>query len=119
MTMHEFAGYGVLFAMAIVVGLIVFLLVWGPMRRLLGANDRLQQARAFFVRTLFIVLLLAAMAPVAGKGVTLDEDARFMQYVLQAAGRLNDVLLYVGLYLFGFVVLMTILTASLGRYRGE
>jgi len=117
MISSEFLGYAVLFAMAVVVGLIVFLLVVGPLRRLLGANSRLEQARSFFTRSLFIILMLAAMAPVAGKGVTVKEGSPFLEVVWQAAGRLNDVLLYVGLYLFGFVVVMTVLAAALGRYR--
>ena len=119
MTWHDFLGYAVLFALAVVVALIVFLLVWRPVRRLLGANARLQQARPFFIRTLFVVLLLGAIQPVAGKGVSLPEGSAFMEYVWQAAGQLDQTLLIVGLYLFGFVIVMTVLAAALGRYRDE
>jgi len=45
-------------AMAVVTALIVFVVVRGPMRRLFGMNSRTNECSAFFVRTLFAILLL-------------------------------------------------------------
>ena len=108
-----------MFAVSALAGLIVFLLIWRPMRRLLGANTRLEQARPFFCRTAFLVLILGAVAPAVGKRVDLPEGSAFMEYVWQAAGLMEDTLIYVGLYLFGFAILMTILTVASGRSREQ
>lgn len=119
MTYEEFYGYSVLFALAAGLGTLVFVLVWLPMARLLGANSRLQQAKPFFVRTLILVMLLGAVGPVVGEGLNLPETAAPMEYIWQAAGELESSFLAVGLYLFGYVVIMTILAATLGKYRDE
>ncbi len=119
MTYEEFYGYSVLFALAAGLGILVFVLVWLPMSRLLGANSRLQQAKPFFVRTLMLVMLLGAIGPVVGKGLDLPEGAAPMEYIWQAAGQLQNTFIAVGLYLFGYVVIMTILGATLGKYRDE
>ncbi|MDY7009277.1 MAG: hypothetical protein SVV80_00790 [Planctomycetota bacterium] len=114
-----FFSYALFLIMAVVVGLLVFLLVVAPMRRLLGANSRLKQARPFFVMTLLVILILGAIAPVIGEGLDLPEDSAFMEYVWCAAGNLDDTVLSVALFLFGYVIVMTVLTAALGRYRDE
>ena len=119
MTECGLLGYAAYLGAAVLLALIVFLLVWLPMRRLLGANSRLKSARPFFVRALLVILVLGAIAPVVGERPDLPEDAAFMEYVWHAAGNLEDSLVRVGLYLFGFVVVMTILAAALGRCRDE
>ena len=105
--------------MAAGVGLIVFLLVVAPMRRLLGANSRLKQARPFFVMSLLVVLILGAIAPAIGESLCLPEDSAFLEYFWDAAGDLGGTVLSVALFLFGYVIVMTVLTAALGRYRDE
>ena len=119
MTYEEFYGYSVLFALAAGLGILVFVLVWLPMARLLSANSRLKQAKPFFVRTLMLIMLLGALAPVVGKGLNLPQTAAPMEYIWQAAGKLDGSFWAVGLYLFGFVVIVTILAATLGKYRDE
>lgn len=116
---RNFLCYAIVFAAAAIAGLLVFLLTWLPMRRMLGANDRLKQTRPFFVRTLFLVMLLSAIAPVVGRKVNLSEGSATMEYVWQAAGMLGTTCVVLAIYLFGFVVVMTILAASLGKYRDE
>ena len=113
----ECVHYGAELLLAVIVALAVFLVVLGPMRRLLGANARLKQARPFFTRALFVVLLLGALAPVIGDRPA--EADSCMEYVWQAADALESVLLSVVLFLFGFVLVMTVLAAALGRYRDE
>ena len=119
MTYEEFYGYSVLFALATGLGILVFVLVWLPMSRLLSANSRLQQAKPFFVRTLMLIMLLGAIGPVVGKGLDLPEGSAPMEYIWQAAGELQGTFIAVGLYLFGYVLIMTILAATLGKYRDE
>ena len=119
MTGMEISGSAMYLAMAVVVVLIVFALVRGPMRRLLGMNSRLTECRAFFVRALLVILLLAAMGLVAGKVMDLPEGSAFMEYVWQAAGELQGVFGLAGAILGGYVLVMTVLVLGLGRYRDE
>ena len=119
LTGQEFTGPAILFVLAVVVGLVLFLLVWRPARKLLGANARLLAARPFFIRTLFLLTMIGAIAPVIGESPDAGPDAAFMEQVWQAAGHLKQTVTFAGLYLFGFVVVMTILAASLGRLRDE
>ncbi len=114
-----FFSYALFLIMAAAVGLIVFLLVVLPMRRLLGANSRLKQARPFFVMTLLAILILGAIAPAIGESLDLPEGSHFMEYFWRAAGDLDGTVLSVALFLFGYVIVMTVLTAALGRYRDE
>ena len=118
-TDQTFWCYAAVGIAAAIAGLLVFLLVWLPMRRMLGANDRLKQTRAFFVRALLLVILLGAIAPVIGRKVNLPEGSATMEYVWQAAGMLGTTCVVLAIYLFGFVVVMAILAASLGKYRDE
>lgn len=119
MTYGELYGYLVLFALAAGLGTLVFVLVWLPMSRLLSANSRLKQAKPFFVRTLMLIMLLGAIGPVVGTELNLPKTAAPMEYIWQAAGELQGSFIAVGLYLFGYVVIMTILAAALGKYRDE
>ena len=117
--MEEWMAYALMHILAAAVGALVFVLVWLPMQKLLSANSRLRQAKPFFVRTLLIVMVLGALAPVVGNTLSIDEDTAGMEIVWKTAGKLGDSLLAVGLYLFGFVVVMTILAATLGKYSDE
>ena len=119
MTYAELYGYLALFALAAGLGILVFVLVWLPMSRLLSANSRLQRAKPFFVRTLMLIMLLGAIGPVVGEGLDLPKTAAPMEYIWQAAGKLQNSFIALGLYLFGYVVIMTILAAALGKYRDE
>jgi len=119
MTWNEFLACGVLLAAVVATALIVFFLVWGPMHRLLGANSRLKQARSFFVLSFFIVLVLSAIAPVAGQTVQADEETIFADYLSQVAGRLGPSVAMIAVVLFAYAVLMAIMSATLGRYRDE
>ncbi|MDY6913236.1 MAG: hypothetical protein SVT52_02095 [Planctomycetota bacterium] len=117
MTGMEILGSAAYLAMAVLVALIVFVLVRGPMRRLLSANSRLTECRAFFIRALLVILLLVALGLVAGETVTLPEDSAPMEYVWQAAGELDAVFGWAGGILGGYVLILTILAVGLGRCR--
>jgi len=119
MTCMEFYGSAMYLVMAVVVALIVFWLVRGPMRRLLSMNSRLRESSTFFSRTLLVILLLVSLALVAGKTFCLAEDSAFMEYVWAAAGDLNGVLGLAAVVLGGYVIIMTILAVGLGRHRDE
>ncbi|KPJ77353.1 MAG: hypothetical protein AMS14_00725 [Planctomycetes bacterium DG_20] len=122
-------GLGMAFAAA----LVVFVLVYPPMRRMLGVNSALRAARSFYGRTFFIVMLLAAWAPIlesldvpaaesAEEGAEAavaapEKTPAFMETVWDVAGDLEDVCLSVGIFLLAYVVVLTIVYAALGRIR--
>lgn len=94
--------------------LVIFLLLLGPTRKLLGANSHLEKARPFFVMSLFIILLLGGIAPVID--VKLDMgSANNMEYVWEATKELQVPMISLASFLFGYCIVMTVLAASLGR----
>jgi len=115
----ELLGSALFVVMSVVVAWVVFIVLRGPARRLLGMNSRLSEARAFFVRALFVMLLLAAFAVSGGRMFNLADDAAFMEYVWQAAGNLDDVLGALMLVIGGYAVAILVLLLGLGRYRDE
>ncbi len=116
MDMYFWAS-AMLLGMAAGVGLVVFLLIWRPTRKLLSLNASLLAARPFFLRCLFLLLLLGAISTVIGESFSQHEN--FMEYFWEAADNLQGPVLIVSLYLLGFAVLMTVLTAVLGRHRDQ
>jgi len=125
-------GLGMAFAAA----LLVFVLVYPPMRRMLGMNSALKGARSFYGRTFFIVMLLAAWMPIleemdlplaSGVGAAeggaeavapaAEEPPAFMEIVWDVADDLDEVLLSVGIFLLAYVVVLTVVYAALGRIR--
>ncbi len=99
------------------VGLAVFLLVWRPLRKLMGLNERLWNAQAFFGRAMLVTFVLGGMAPVIGTALPVERGASFMEYVWAVGGQLQYSVLYVALFLFGYSILLAVLAASLGRFR--
>ncbi|MCE5326510.1 MAG: hypothetical protein LLG01_08845 [Planctomycetaceae bacterium] len=119
MSQNELLGSLLFVGMAIVTALIVFLVLRGPTRMMLGMNSRLAESRAFFVRVLFVMLVLLALAVAAGRIFTLPADAAFMEYVWQAAGALNGVVAAMAVVVGSFAIVMLVLLLGLGRYRDE
>jgi hypothetical protein len=119
MSTNEFLGSLILVGMSLVVVLVVFLLLRGPARQLMGMNSRLAEARPFFVRVLFVTLALAALAVTAGKVFALPDGSALMEYVWQAAGTLNSVIGWSLLVVASFAVILTVLLLGLGRHRDQ
>ena len=103
--------------MALVVALLVFLLLWGPARKLLKMNSLLFEAKPFFIRVLFVMLLLAALGVASGKTIAMDKGAAFMEYVWRAAGDLNAVFAWCAAVVAGYAIVLMVLVVGLGRKR--
>ena len=114
--------------MALVAALVVFVLVYPPMRRMLGVNSALRATRSFYGRTFFIVMLLAAWMPILESmnlpTVSSDKAAEaaaetpaFMETVWDVADDLENVCLSVGIFLLAYVIVLTIVYAAVGRIR--
>ena len=104
---------------SVVIAAVAFLLIYSPMRRMLGGNAILRAARPFYARTFFIVMFLAALAPILGTlgSVKSDATTTFMSAVWAVAGKLDSVCWSVGIFLAVYVVVMTVVYAALGRFR--
>jgi len=114
--------------MALVAALVVFVLVYPPMRRMLGVNSALRATRSFYGRTFFIVMLLAAWMPILESmnlptassdkaAEAAGETPAFMETVWDVADDLENVCLSVGIFLLAYVIVLTIVYAALGRIR--
>ena len=119
MNMCEFLASLIFVGMATGTVLIIFFVLRGPTRQMLGMNSRLSAARPFFVRVLFVLLVLLALGVTAGRTLTLPADAAFMEYVWRAAGSLNEVLGWSAVVVGSFAVVMTVLLVGLGRHRDQ
>ncbi len=119
MSLNEFLGSLLFVSMATVTALIIFFLLRGPLRQLMGMNSRLVEAKPFFVRVLFVTLMLLALGISAGKMFNLPPGSAFMEYVWQAAGALNSVIGWSTVVVGSFVVVILVLLLGLGRYRDQ
>jgi len=99
---------------------VVALAVRGPMRTVLTANAHLMPAATFYIRTFVLVIALAALAGVAGTGMPCEKQSEnAITVAWWIVGQLQNVCWSVGGFLMGYVVLVTILFAVLGRYRDQ
>jgi hypothetical protein len=101
---------------------VLIILFKGPMAALLTSNSYLTPARRFYVRSLILVLVLGALAPLVGQK-PLDrvfsetgEPIVGMWWLLE---KLDVSIWSVTVYLVVFVILMTVLFSALGRYREQ
>jgi len=91
-----------------------------PMGELLKANSYISPARKFYLRSFSLVMLLATLGViVAARGPCAEQSKCFMQGVWWVVDNLSPVLWSVTLSLGGYVLLLTILFAVLGRYHDE
>jgi hypothetical protein len=100
----------------------VVALVRRPMHTLLTANAHLAPAAGFYGRGFVIVLVLAALAAVVGTSAPCPQQAAekaCMEWVWWTVDGLKPVCWSVLGILMGYVLLLTILYAVLGRYREQ
>ena len=112
----------ILAALAIVATIIVVRLIAKPMRVLLRANSYMAPAQTFYVRAFALALCLGALAAVVGTSLPKPEQGKSMaamEYVWWVANGLAPAFWSISLFLFGFVVILTIVLAVLGRYRDQ
>ncbi|KPK78873.1 MAG: hypothetical protein AMJ81_14685 [Phycisphaerae bacterium SM23_33] len=112
----------------LLIAVIVFLLVYPPMRKLLGINSTLAAAGSFYTRTFLIVLLLAVWAAVMGMDLGKPAAAAtqpaaprppFMQAVWKVADDLEQLLWPMAVILGVYVALLTVVYAAVGRCRDQ
>ena len=112
----------VLAAVSVAIAVAVVCLIARPMGKLLASNSYMAPGQSFYVRAFALVLFLGTLATVAGRYIPSPdkrESMTVMEYVWWVAGGLESAFWSLALFLVGYVVLLTILFAVLGRYRDE
>lgn len=98
--------------------ILVVVTIRKPMDDLLKVNSYISPAAKFYLRSFYLIILLAVLAVIAAaQGPSGEQSQNFMQCVWWVASNVSSVLWSVLLSIGGYVVLLTILFAVLGRYR--
>lgn len=117
--MWELIGWLIFVGVAIGLAIIVVRLVAKPMRAMLGANSYMKPGQSFYVRAFGMVIYLSTLAVVVRREFPSPEEKFDMEYVWWVADGLEPAFWSMSLFLLGFVVLLTIVFAVLGRYRDK
>ena len=108
---------------AIGAAIIVVQLIAKPMRALLGSNSYMACAERFYIRAFALAVYLSTLASVVGRSLPSPEEPQksmsTMEYVWWVIDGLESAFWSISLFLLGFVVLLTIVLAVLGRYREQ
>jgi hypothetical protein len=102
-----------------VVTLFIYFLVRGSLRGLLNEVIGIPAATIFYTRVLLIGLLFIGLATVLESNVEYKEGQAFMEYVWTAASKLSSLLVGTCVFLGVYLVLVTILAASLRRRNDQ
>ena len=109
----DLGAFLVLLALSLAVPTILFLLLRNSLRELLEHTVKLAGGVTFYLRSFLLVLFLSSLSVAVGTTFDMKQGTRFMEYVWKGAegvsGTLQWTLLSVGIY----VVVVTILIATL------
>jgi hypothetical protein len=92
---------------------ILFLLLRSSLRDLLRHTLKLQAGVTFYLRSFLLVLYLSALSGAIGLSFDLKPDSRFMEYVWKGATGLSSSLQNLVLFVSIYLILITILVATL------
>jgi len=105
-----FAG---MIVVAVLLAVLLFRLLRDSLRGTLGQTVKAPAGINFFVRSFFLVVLLAALSAAFGTSIDLKPDAQFMEYVWKCAQGLSSVFERISWFVMIYLVLITILIATL------
>ncbi|MGE5528952.1 MAG: hypothetical protein ACM3X6_07405 [Patescibacteria group bacterium] len=108
-------GFAVLLLLSVGAAFLVYLLVRKSLRALLDEAVGLPACTAFYARLFSLGMLLIALAAALGTEFGFKRDAAFMEYVWKVADRLSTLFGNLCLFTGGFLVVVTVLVASLKR----
>lgn len=112
-------GFVTLFAVSIAVALVVYALLRRSLASLLDEVINLPSGTTFYSRLFLIGLVFIALSSVLDVTFELSANSVFMEYVWKVADGLSAVFGFMSLFLFGFLVLLTILVAVLRRRHDQ
>jgi hypothetical protein len=102
-----------LFVLSAALAFGLFLPLRNALQGLLQRTVRLPDGVTFYLRSFFVLLFLSALGGALGFSFDLKPGSHFMEYVWKVASGLSSVLGQMLLYLGGYLVLTTILLATL------
>jgi uncharacterized membrane protein YdcZ (DUF606 family) len=100
-----------IFAVAIPTGL--FLLLRSSLNGLLRHTLKLEAGISFYLRSFLLLLYLAALSGAIGISFDLKPESRFMEYIWKGASGLSSTLQNLVIFISVYLILITILIASL------
>lgn len=103
----------VLLLLSLALPIILFLPLRASLRDLLQHTVKLQAGTTFYLRSFLLVLFLSAVSAAIGTSFDLKPDSRFMEYVWKGAEGLSSALEKSLWFVAIYVVLITILVATL------
>ena len=101
------------------ISIIVFFLLCPSLGDLLRHTLKLSSGITFYLRSFFLVLFLSALSAAIGTSFDLKPDSHFMEYVWKVAEGLSSALEKTLLFVGAYLVLVTILVATLKIKDGE
>ena len=103
----------ILLAFAVAIPTILFLLLRSSLCDLLLHTLKLQAGITFYLRSFLLVLYLAALSGAIGISFDLKPESHFMEYVWKGATGLSSSIQYLVIFVSVYLVLITILVATL------
>lgn len=112
-------GFIVLLVISIGVAFLVYALVQKYLRALLDKVVKVKAGTAFYIRIFTIGLVFIALSAALDVEFSLKQGAVIMEYVWKVADGLSKVFGQTTLFIFGYLILITILIAVLGSKHGK
>jgi formate-dependent nitrite reductase membrane component NrfD len=106
-------GYLVLLVLALAIPTILFLLLRSSLCDLLSHILKLQSGVTFYLRSFLLVLYLASLSGAIGIAFDLKPESRFMEYLWKGASGLSSSIQNTVLFVSVYLILITILVATL------
>jgi len=111
------SSFGILLMLSLGVAFALQLILRKSLCSLLDEVVQIPPGTTFYTRLLVIGLFFTALSSSLNVRFDLKADAAFMEYVWKIAGGLSSVFGGTCLFLTGFLLMITILVAVLGRRR--
>ncbi|MDP3939377.1 MAG: hypothetical protein Q8R92_14755 [Deltaproteobacteria bacterium] len=117
MSQPNFMGAILLWATAAILALSIYYWLRGIVHDVIDQAVGLDAASTFFTRVLFLVLLFTALSAALEVQFDLKPDSPFLEYVWKFTYGFSETLENLSVYLFGFLVLATLLVGALRHRR--
>jgi hypothetical protein len=119
MTQQNIIGFFILLIISIGASLLVYALVKKHLRSLLDKVIRIKAGTAFYIRVFLIGIVFIALSAALNVEFSLKKGAVVMEYVWKIADGLSTVFGQTTLYIFGYLILVTILIVGLRKKHGK
>jgi len=113
MLINNICAYIALVSLSALIAFVVINLIHKYLYDLVKELVKLSSAAIFYVRALAICLVSLSLANVIGSKFNLKQNAHFMEYVFGIANDLEEVFRHIGLFLLGYLFLITLLVVVL------